>query len=348
MVVFFALLVHERHWAWLYRVLHGRKERLLCFFDADCGVCFLTVRVLARLDAYERIRFVPNHEQGVLPQGVSQELVERTVVVQEESTGRISTRSDAVAEVCRALPLGFLPYAILKLPGLRALWLRLYELVAKNRTAISQWLGLAACGVPTEPGLAAPQPQANGPARLRARAFSVLNQALVAVLLVAATGETLTYNESVPSALHYPQPDVLQAIIDYGRLIQSWRMFAPEAPEQDIMISVEATTVDGRLVDPYNEVASRVKRPPFRGVPPRLGNDQFFTTYSLVIPAERSRAYWGAFEQWILSYHLRTKNPKDRITGYTAYVVSDLSPSVGKRRPSAPKKEPFMSYPGPR
>jgi predicted DCC family thiol-disulfide oxidoreductase YuxK len=345
MIAFVALLVHERHWAWLYSRLRARKKPLLCFFDADCGFCFLTVRVLARLDAYERIRFISNHEQSELPEGVSPELVERTVVVQEQGTARITTRSDAVAEICRALPFGFLAYAVLKLPGLRSLWLALYDRVAQNRTAISQWLGLAACGVPSVPVFAMPELPANGPARLRARALPVLNQALVAVVLVAATGETLSYNEAVPSFLHYPQPDALQAIIDYGRLIQSWRMFAPDAPEQDFMISVEATTVDGRLVDPYNEVASRYKRPPFRGIPSRLGNDQFFTTYSLVIPAEKSRPYWSAFEQWILSYHLRSKNPKDRITRYTVYLLSDLSPTSDKTAPRTPKKEAFMSYP---
>jgi Ca2+-binding RTX toxin-like protein len=106
----------------------------------------------------------------------------------------------------------------------------------------------------------------------------VLNEIGAAVVLAAAIGEALSYNAAVPVWLHYPQPDALQAVIDYGRLIQSWRMFVPDAPYDDMMISVEARTADGRLVDPYNEVASRYKRGPFTSIPTRLGNDQFFTS----------------------------------------------------------------------
>lgn len=341
----FALLVHERHWEWLSRFFARRGQRLRCFFDADCGICFFTVRVLARMDVFDRVRFVSNKAVAELPPGVGPDLVERTVVVLDEKTGRVSMRSDAAAEIFRALPFGWPLFVLFKLPGLRALASWIYDRVAANRTAVSQWFGLAACGVPSAPGMASPAALPSGPARLRARAGRVANELLCGIVLVAAIGETLTYNAAVPAYLHYPQPDALQALIDYGRLIQSWRMFAPDAPDTDLMLSVEAKTSDGRLVDPYNEVASRQKRVPFRAIPSRLGNDQFFTTYSLIIPTDQSRPYWSAFEQWILNYPLRTNNPKDRIVSYTAYVITDRSPPLGHHTPSGFAKQAFLSYP---
>jgi predicted DCC family thiol-disulfide oxidoreductase YuxK len=345
MAVCFPLLLDARYWDACERFLRARGPHLSCIFDSDCGVCFLIVRMLARLDLFERVRFVPNHEHENLPKGVTPELVEQTVVVLDRRTGRISTRADAIAEICRALPLGLVPWAVLALPGLNALWGRAYDVVARNRTSISQWLGLAACGVPAPIAETLAPQQQNGPARLRARLGRWLNEALVAVVLVAGVGETLSYNAAVPNFLHYPQPDALQAIIDYGRLIQSWRMFAPDAPEEDFMISVEANTIDGRLVDPYNEVASRYTRPPFTHIPPRLHNDQFFTTYSLLIPDDHQRPYWTAFQQWILSYHQRTQRERDRIVRFTVYLLSDRSPKLGQQTPTAFRKQALMSYP---
>jgi hypothetical protein len=99
------------------------------------------------------------------------------------------------------------------------------------------------------------------------------------------------------------------------------------------------------MVDPYNEVASRQKTPPFTEIPARLGQDQFFTSYSLFIHEPSYRAYWGAFQQWILRYHERTGRPKDRIVRFTAYKLSDRSPPMGRTEPTGFRKKAFITYP---
>jgi hypothetical protein len=226
----------------------------------------------------------------------------------------------------------------------------LYDRVARNRIAISAWFGLAACGIQrpeAEPELLVPEE--NGPARLRRRISTGLREAAVAAVLVASVGELLNVNAAVPQWMRYQQPAALQLIIEYPRLIQGWRMFAPDAPLQDYMISVEAITAGGRLVDPYNEVASRYTKPPFTGIPPRLGNDQFFTTYSLLIPNGANRPYWPAFEQWILAYPQRTGDPRDRIVRFTAYLISDRSPPPGGgTQPFGTQRTAFITWPAKR
>jgi predicted DCC family thiol-disulfide oxidoreductase YuxK len=351
MAIFFALLITEEHWDALGRWLSARGPRLALFFDASCGICFQCARIVARLDPLGRIRLLPNDDAATLPAGVTPELVTQTIVVQDLATGRLTTRSDAVAELLRALPfgLGLLPRAVLLMPGLRAIFLWLYDLVARNRIAISAWFGLAACGIPRpQAALEFDDAPATGPARLRARARVVLRETTVAIVLLASVGEVVNVNASVPLWMRYRQPDALHAIIEYGRLIQSWRMFAPDAPLMDYMVSVEAITADGRLVDPYNEVASRYRKPPFTHIPTRLGNDQFFTTYSLLIPSGGGRPFWPVFEQWILAYPSRTGNPRDRIVRFTAYVLSDHSPAPGARRPHDASKVAFLTYPSPK
>jgi predicted DCC family thiol-disulfide oxidoreductase YuxK len=345
MASLFPILIAPQHWDFLRRKAAARGPRLFCFFDAECGVCFQIARVFARLDVFDRIEFVANRELERLPHGVTAELVERTLVVQDRGTGVVYTRAHAVSALCRALPLGVVPWLVLELPLLSSLWGWLYDKFAQNRPEISAWFGLAVCGLPAPAGVSTvEEPLANGPARLRARLGHFACEAGAAIMLIAAIGEATTYNAAVPQWMHYPQPDPLQALIDYGRLIQSWRMFAPDAPLDDMTISIEATTADGRVVDPFNEVAGRYKHP-LDSVPPALGYDQFFTTYALIIPTPRCRPYLGALEQWILNYPERTGRNQDRIVKFTAYVITDLSPPPGQTEPHDTKKTPFLEFP---
>jgi predicted DCC family thiol-disulfide oxidoreductase YuxK len=348
MAVFFVLLIHERHWAWLARWLRARGPRFVLFFDAGCGICFQFARLLARLDPFGRVRLLPNDDLASLPEAVSPELVTQTIVLKDEATGRLTTRSDAVAQLMRALPLGLglLPRIVLSLPGLRALWGLLYDAVARNRLAISAWFGLGACGIPRKAAAEPAPPDETGPQRLRARAGRIAGELAVAVLMAASVGEAVNVNAAVPVWLRYPQPAPLHAIIEYGRLLQSWRMFSPDAPPEDFMLTVEAVTRGGRLVDPYNEVASRYTKPPFTRIPVRLGNDQFFTTYSLLVPSGGARPYWTALEQWILAYPERTGDPRDAIVRFKAYLIADRTPAPGQGgEPYDVRKTMFITYP---
>lgn len=140
-------------WDRMEQRLRRGGVRLTCFFDADCGICFQFARILARLDIWERIHLVSNQDREQLPHEISDDVVANTIVVRDHRTGRVTTRSDAIAELCRALPLGSPVWFVLKLPGLRGVWLRAYDLVAKNRVAVSQFFGLNACGLPSPIGL---------------------------------------------------------------------------------------------------------------------------------------------------------------------------------------------------
>jgi predicted DCC family thiol-disulfide oxidoreductase YuxK len=343
MMSFFPLLVHRTHWDALSAWAARHRPARVAWFDAGCGICFWTARVLARLDRAGRIDIRPN-DAAALPPGLDPALADTTILVRDEQ-GRVLTRSHAIAELVRALPFGTLPWIVLRTPGLRWIWDRLYDAVASNRTRVSGAFGLAACGIAPAPAAAAWEEPVT-PVRLwRARVARVLSEAACAVLFVALYAELVHANAAVPRALHFQRPQFLHAIVDYPRLYQGWRMFAPDAPPEDFNVSVEAYTIDGRLVDPYNEVASRHKRAPATSIPPQLAQDQFFTSYSLFIHRPNYRPYWGAFEQWILRYHERTKNRKDRIVRFTAYKLSDKSPPMGETEPTRFRKEPFLIYP---
>ena len=344
MASFFTLLLMPEHWEAFARFASRFHRARTVYFDASCGFCFQCVRVLARLDVLNKLTFEPN-DGPALPAGLGSDTTEKTVVVAEPD-GRLRFREDAAAAALRSLPLGFIPATILRTPGLHLLARFAYNRVAGNRAEISQWLGMAACGLP-QPKVAAASAFAPSEARRHLRATGFwLSQACIAVLIAANAGEMLRANFIVPSWMRYRQPQFLQLLIDYPRTIQGWRMFAPHAPPEDFNVAVEAYTIDGRLVDPYNEVASpHHPRGPFTSIPSHLGQDQFFTTYSLFLPRGNYRPYYTALQQWILRYHKRTGNPKDRIKRFKVYQLIDTSPSPGEREPKNFRKQLFYEYP---
>jgi predicted DCC family thiol-disulfide oxidoreductase YuxK len=344
MALFFALLVHEKHWALAYRVLSRSTQRRAVYYDADCGICFLIARVLARMDLLNKLELKPNSAE--LPAGIAPERAQATLIVQNLDTGKVYERAAAVAQTLRGLPLGFVPALVLQFPGLNLIWNVLYDLVARNRTAVSSFFGLRACGLPGPAYTAAAAiAEPSSAVRWRGRVVVALRELAIVIIVLSCAGELLNANGAVPPPLRVEQPKPLRALMDYVRLYQGWRMFAPEAPPHDIHVSVEATTVDGRVIDPYNMVASRTAEVPLKAIPKRLQNDQYFTTYSLFIPEPRFRPYLTAFEQWILRYHERTGRPKDRIVRFVAYKLTDESPPLGQKEPKNFRRVAFLRFP---
>jgi predicted DCC family thiol-disulfide oxidoreductase YuxK len=343
MMSFFPLLLTTEHWDALSRAFARRTRRRTVFFDSDCGICFLTVRVLARLDAFERLQIFSNQREELLPAGISAEHVQTTVVVVDSENGAVYTRSAAVSQALRALPLGFALAIPMRIPGIRALLDALYDAVSRNRTAISARVGLAACGIPLPPTEAEPEtPPTPGP---RSALTKYIAEAAVAVMMLACWGQLVHDNFAFPRALRYRQPGVLQALIDYPRLVQGWRMFTPEGPPQEFMLVVEAETAEGRKVDPFNEVASRHSEARFTRIPKRLGFDTLFGTYSEAAARGDLWRYQPALVRWVLAYPERTGDPDDRIVAFELVKLSDISPAPGRLKATNHRREVLLRYP---
>jgi hypothetical protein len=175
-----------------------------------------------------------------------------------------------------------------------------------------------------------------------------LSEAAVALLLVAIASEVLNDNASVPPALRVPRPAWVQAVIEYPRILQGWRMFASEPPRTDSMIYVEATTASGEQVDPYNVVASDQPYPAGDVVPTHMGQSQFFVMYSDRIGNVGYAAYRQAFSEWLLAYPERTGRREDCLLKYDVYLVTDRSPAPGALPwPTPVERQRFMTYSAP-
>jgi predicted DCC family thiol-disulfide oxidoreductase YuxK len=322
-----------------------RKRRArVVFYDVGCGVCFLIARVLARLDVHRRLKLVSNQDAAV-PANVDREMLDQTIlVIDPEEPARRWTRADAVVEIFRALPFGGFWSWPLRLPGLNALANLGYDWFSRNRTRISTWLGLAACGVPGAPRLPAPEPEVT-PLRAWVRAkLPLVRELAIAFVFVIMAAEVSVANPSIPKALRFEhRPTWMVAAVMYPHIFQGWSLFSPEAPLSDETVVVDAVTRDGRHVDPYNEVGSRVSSLPVDGVPVRLGHDSFWCDYTLRIPD--APQYHQALLEWILRYHERTGRAEDTIVRFEVFVIWQDSPKPGETQPTNIRKRTFMRYP---
>jgi hypothetical protein len=165
---------------------------------------------------------------------------------------------------------------------------------------------------------------------------------LVLISILFAVSQT---NAAVPDQLRVGYPSFARSIIDSTRMFQGWRMFAPEAPFEDFAISVDAVTVDGRHVDPYNEVASPNHPGVLHDIPAHLGQDQYFTSYSLFLPNDNFKGYHHILKNWILDYPLRTKRLDDSIVSFKVKQIIDSSPPPGQTQPSNVRERELFHYP---
>jgi predicted DCC family thiol-disulfide oxidoreductase YuxK len=349
MMAFQPFLLTDAQWTLFSRLVPRRGRERTVFYDVDCGVCWAVVRVLARMDVHHRLRWVPNTELGSLPAGVGPELLDRTMLVRDPATDRRWTRAAAFAEIFGALPLGRLWAWPMRLPGIRMLADRAYDLFARNRTTISGWFGLAACGVPGAPPVAttvagaSPAPVTPLGAWFREQTpfFRELGAAVVFVVLAA---EVSVANPAIPRALRFDhRPEWMVAAVMYPHIFEGWSLFSPDAPLTDETVYVDAVTRDGRHVDPYNEIGSRVADIPLDRVPVRLDHSSFWCDFTLRLPD--AGVFHQAFIEWILRYPERTGNPNDAITKFDAYVVEQRSPKPDEVEPTNPHQRRFLQWP---
>jgi len=345
MIAYDPFLLDTSTWGLFNRLVPKKRRARVVFYDVDCGVCFFIARVLARLDVRGRLKLVSNRDRTLMPADFDTELLEKTIlVIDPENPSRRWARGGAVAEILRALPFGGFWSWPLRLPGISALVNAAYDAFSRNRTRISTWLGLAACGVPG----AAVVPVAEKPATplrtwVRSR-LPVARETGIVLTFIILAAEVSVANPSIPRWARFDhRPEWMVAAVMYPHIFEGWSLFSPEAPLSDETVVVDAVTKDGRHVDPFNEMGSRVSSLPVNGVPVRLGHDSFMCDYTLRIPD--AGQYHQAFLEWILRYHERTGRPQDQIVSFEAFVIWQDSPKPGETQPTNIRTRRFLRYP---
>ena len=170
-----------------------------------------------------------------------------------------------------------------------------------------------------------------------------IREGLCAVIALCATSQALAENAAASHFKPEWQPKWMHATAIYLQAFQGWAMYAPDPPAGDQNLFVDAVTRDGRHVDPFNAVASPGNPHTGADIQPHLRQDVLFFAYGLRLPW--TPAYWTAFQEWILRYPERTKNPNDAILSFQAFLVEHDSPPPGEQGPRNLRKTSFLKYP---
>ena len=118
---------------------------LTVLYDADCGICTHTARLLARLDSRRRLNLVALQEAAIAGQRPIDVLGDALHAV--DARGRWTVGAEATVEIARRVPalrlLGAWAYLPFAMPVLDIG----YRVVADHRQQLSRLLGLKACRV---------------------------------------------------------------------------------------------------------------------------------------------------------------------------------------------------------
>ncbi len=123
----------------------------------------------------------------------------------------------------------------------------------------------------------------------------------------------------------------MKQFVTYGRLFQGWFMFSPDVPTGERMVYVDALTVSGRHVDPFNEAGARVADLPVLRIPVHMEQNEFWCDFTNRVPD--SDTYWKPLKEWVFDYPLRTGRPEDRVVSFEAKLFEQENAPPGESEP---------------
>ncbi|WP_322081783.1 DUF393 domain-containing protein [Burkholderia sp. BCC1972] len=178
----------------------GASE-LVLYFDGRCPLCVAEIRRLGARDARHRLAFVDIAEPGFdpAPLGVDLPALNRELHARLPD-GRMLTGVDSIVAAHALVGRRWLVW-LLRVPAMRAALAPLYRRFARNRYAVSRWLGYraearcddAACGI----GEAAESREADRPARDTLRRI-VVNWMMAAAIVHLLVGAVVPWVAGAP------------------------------------------------------------------------------------------------------------------------------------------------------
>lgn len=322
------------HWEALERAGRARARAATVHLAAGSPLALAIGRVLARLDAYQLLRFEPATEAGAPLLAVCRRGDAGTGAEEETVSGSAATAQALVMalpwgtvwwRVARVLSLGLLP----RLPGA----------LERRRAGLERWLFASDAGVDAE---AAPRvPPAPAPLTLRlVRVGSVMRELLVIWLALCFAVQAVVENKCVPPVLKPPHPEVMKFTTHIFRTLQGWGMFSPNPIQEDGILAIEAFTIDGRRIDPLTGREPVLDLVPVRGA----GLGQIEQDYGNRIRSDRNEVYRKGIDDYLTRWHLVTGRPENEIVAFDVYWVTDKCPRPGSDHPTEGKKVAIRTW----
>ena len=102
------------------KIINKYSNKFNLFYDSDCGFCHYSVRIIKRLDVFNRIIFCDGNSEVKKPKEFN-ELSDKTAILYNTESDIIWTRHKAFGKILSLLPFGFLISWIFFIPFLSSL-----------------------------------------------------------------------------------------------------------------------------------------------------------------------------------------------------------------------------------
>lgn len=366
MITSFTLLLDEKIFDWLKLryVTKYKNEKLILFYDNDCGFCHFTVRIIKRLDVFNRIIFDHGSSENNIKPKDFNKLSSETAMLYNPINKKLWTRHQVFGKVLSILPFGFIISWIFFIPYFSEIFGFIYDKIAINRTKISILFGLPACNLPNLDNNINDEVKNDLSdsffSELKIHTYNIgniISPFILIIMLSAAFNSALIQNPGVESFLiknkfiettkketikrksvinknqnffNWKNNKMLERVSRYPRMIQMWKMFSPNVLSKDNLIIVEAFLEDGSIVDP------------FTGIKPILNSTDY--KFLMKNKSQLWRKYFenfrkfdatysgkSTFKKWVLNSnnnYFKNNLNKKKIDSIKIWKISQNSPSI--------------------
>ena len=287
-----------------------KNNKYILFYDSDCGFCHYSIRIIKRLDVFQRLVFADKTYIGKKPKSLDDAL-SYTALLYNPSNEKIWLRHEVFGKILIILPFGFLLGWIFFIPGVSIIFRKTYDIVALKRTDISKYFGLPACDLKTKlvkednsNDLVLPYYKKN-----LIYIKKTVNFFVLLIIFWSSINYSLAANDGVNDLMedygfgknYFKHNQTLKKIAYYPRMIQRWNMFSPTVLSTDKVLIIEATLSNGDIIDP------------FTGVKPVLDSvdydvlwhdhNQFWRKFSSRVTKKGRKSVLNRFETWLKRYN---------------------------------------------
>jgi len=280
------------------------NTRYILFYDTDCGFCHFSIRIIRRLDIFDNLEFAGSDYKGTKPDNLNT-LIEHTVVLFDAKNNRFWTKNKAFGKILNTIPFGFILSWIFFLPGINIISEYIYDLVASNRTNISNFFGFSACGIKDRENVSTFNDiLIESPYK---KVFSIMTQTLSSIIVVILISACISYNlvanKSVNEYMeeynykNFSYNKILRKISSYPRMIQRWNMFSPTVLGTDKTVIVEVTLSNGSTVNPFTGKPANLNSLDYLDL--WQDHNQFWRKFFSRVTKKQNSKYITSFEKWI-------------------------------------------------
>lgn len=312
------------------------QNKFILFYDSDCGFCHYTIRIIKRLDVFNRIIFSDGNTD-IKPKEFDK-LANKTAILYYAKNNTIWIRHKAFGKIISLLPFGFMISWIFFIPFLSEVFGFIYDKIADNRTKISLLFGLPACNIS----------QLNDKSNSKTeelkksyiyqhiqKMMSLISPILIIIMLSAATYSALIEHKII-EGLTWRNKLTIRDITRLPRMIQKWKMFE-DVPSVDQIIIVEATLDNGEKINPFTGKKAILNSTDYKILmsnKSQMWRKYFEWLYNKYIKGGKDKRAKNNFKNWILdtnnTYFSKNLNGH-QIKDVEIWRVSQSSPRINNK-----------------